>query len=91
MTVQNALLFLSVARADEVLRSDLRARQDDVGALFRLAGERGLDFDENDLQQAFRHDWALRALRERKAPVAVSDPPVSSARSTPARPTPSRS
>lgn len=91
MSVQNALLFVSVARADEVLRSDLRARQDDVGALFRLAGERGLNFDADDLQQAFRHDWALRALRERKAPVAVSDPPVSGVRSGPARPAPPQS
>lgn len=66
MTVQNALLFLTAARSDEVLRTELEVQRDDAGALYRLSRARGLEFDASDLQQAFRHDWALRALREGK-------------------------
>lgn len=66
MTVQSALLFLAAARRDAVLRSELIAQQDDAGVLFRLDRAYGLEFDASDLQQAFRHDWALRALRHGK-------------------------
>lgn len=64
MSVQNALLFLSAARSDVVLRTELELQRDEAGALCRLGGAHGLEFDARDLQQAFRHDWALRALRE---------------------------
>ncbi|MES1975995.1 MAG: Nif11-like leader peptide family natural product precursor [Pseudomonadota bacterium] len=67
MTVQNALLFLAATRRDEALRTELEAQQDDPGVLCRLGRARGLEFDASDLQQAFRHDWALRALREGKS------------------------
>lgn len=66
MTVQNALLFLATARRDAALRTELDAQQDEAGALCRLARARGLEFDPDELQQAFRHEWALRALREGK-------------------------
>lgn len=74
MTVQNALLFLAAARRDAELRNTLEARQDEAGVLRRLGRERGLEFDADDLQQAFRHDWALRALRDSKVARAVNGP-----------------
>ncbi len=66
MTVQNALLFLATARRDAALRNELDARRDDSGVLCRLGHARGLEFNLGELQQAFRHEWALRALREGK-------------------------
>ncbi len=66
MTVQNALMFLTAVRSDEALRTELEAQRHDAGALCRLGRACGLAFDARDLQQAFRHDWALRALREGK-------------------------
>jgi hypothetical protein len=66
MTVQNALLFLTAVRRDAALRAELALQRDDVGALCRLGRARGLEFDAAELQQAFRHDWALRALRAGK-------------------------
>lgn len=66
MTVQNALLFLATARRDAALRTELDAQRDEAGALCRLGLTRGLEFDLGELQQAFRHEWGLRALREGK-------------------------
>jgi hypothetical protein len=66
MTVQNALLFLATARRDAALRSELEAQRDECGVLYQLGHARGLEFDLGELQQAFRHEWALRALREGK-------------------------
>jgi hypothetical protein len=74
MTIQNALLFLAAVRRDAELRNAIGERQDETGALCSLGRDRGLAFDANDLQQAFRHDWALRALREGKVARAVNDP-----------------
>jgi len=64
MTVQNALLFLAAARRHAALRSELDAQRDEAGALCRLGSAHGLEFDLEELQLAFRHEWALRALRE---------------------------
>ncbi|MFP5456028.1 Nif11-like leader peptide family natural product precursor [Rhizorhabdus sp.] len=91
MTVQNALLFLAAARQDGVIRSCLAAQQDNPGVLCSLAREHGLDFGADELQQAFRHDWALRALRESRTSAVVSELPVPTVRCGQARPEPSRS
>jgi len=68
--MQNAMLFLNAVRRDAALRSALQSRQDDVGLedLSRLGRAHGLVFSAHDLRDAFRHEWALRALlRRRKA------------------------
>lgn len=72
MSVQQALLFLNAVRKDEALRSGLSARQDDIGLddLLVIARDRGFSFDTPDLREAFRHDWALRALRRQNGDVA---------------------
>lgn len=68
MSVQQALLFLNALRRDETLRSALMARQDEIGLddLLAMGTARGLVFDIPNLREAFRHDWALRALRRKR-------------------------
>lgn len=68
MSVQNALLFLATARCNTALRSALQARRDETEVLFRLGRENDFSFGAGDLQQAFRHEWALRALGGKQRP-----------------------
>lgn len=77
MSVQNAMLFLAAARSNTSLRSALQAQQDDAEVLCRLGKQYDLSFGADDLQQAFRHEWALRALRLANAPRGFSEPPIS--------------
>lgn len=60
--MQNALLFLADARRDGALRCELEQQQDDAGVLCSLGRSYGYNFGLVDLQQAFGHQWALRAL-----------------------------
>lgn len=73
MSVQQALLFLCAIRQDEALRSALTVRQDQLGLddLVAIGRVRGLVFDAPGLREAFRHDWALRALRGKRDSVAA--------------------
>lgn len=75
MSVQQALLFLNAVRQDETLRSALSARQDEIGLddLRAMGAARGLVFDIPSLREAFRHDWALHALRRKRRGTAPSD------------------
>ncbi len=68
MSAQQALMFINLVRRDETLRLAMIARQDDLGLddVVAMGGEQGLSFDASNLRDAFRHDWALRALRSKR-------------------------
>lgn len=68
MSTQQALMFINLVRRDEALRSAMIARQDELGLdeVVAMGGAQGLSFDASNLREAFRHDWALRALRGKR-------------------------
>ena len=68
MSTQQALLFLRELRANETLRDELRARQDNahLSDIVVMGVACGFLFDIKNLQQAFAQDWACRMLREQR-------------------------
>ena len=68
MSTQQALLFLRELRANETLRAELRARQDNahLSDIVAMGVSYGFVFDIRSLQQAFAQDWAFRMLREQR-------------------------
>lgn len=72
MSAQQALMFINLVRHDEPLRSAMIARQDEIGLddVVAMGSARGLSFDISELREAFRHDWALRALRGKRGAMA---------------------
>ncbi len=65
MSTQQALMFINLVRRDETVRLAMISRQDEFGLddVIALGSAQGLSFDISHLREAFRHDWALRALR----------------------------
>lgn len=68
MSIQEALLFINSLRRDDVLRSALRDRVDEINldALIDIARTQGLKFTEDDFHHAFRLEWGMRALRNKQ-------------------------
>ncbi len=68
MSAQQALMFINLVRRDETLRLAMIARQDQLGLddVVAMGSAQGLSFDASSLREAFRHDWALRALRNKR-------------------------
>jgi hypothetical protein len=65
MSIQNALTFIRRAREDETLTVRLRSQGHnlDLQYVITLAAQGGLTFSEQELREAFSHDWAMRWLR----------------------------
>lgn len=64
MSLQNALQFIKRVREDETLKRRIEAlgRAADLEELAKLGAETGLTFTAEELQQAFKSDWAMRRL-----------------------------
>lgn len=64
MSLQNALQFIRRAREDEALKIRIQALggQADLEGLARIGAEAGMAFTVEELQEAFRQDWAMRWL-----------------------------
>jgi hypothetical protein len=69
VSVQAALKFIQHIRGDQELRDALGALGPEPGlALLLTAGRAaGFGFTEAELRQAFKHDWAMRRLRQSAA------------------------
>ena len=69
MSVQSALKFIQRLRGDQVLRDGLAALGPEPGMELLLTAGRaaGFMFTEVELRQAFKHDWAMRRLRQSAA------------------------
>ena len=69
MSVQSALKFIQHIRDDQELKEALAALGPEPGlALLLTAGRAaGFGFTEAELRQAFKHDWAMRRLRQSAA------------------------
>lgn len=67
MSVHDALRFMEAVRKNPALQEQVRSAHDHTGLeqLPRLGREVGLSFTVDDLRAAYRHDWAMRWLRER--------------------------
>ena len=62
MSVQAALQFIQEVGKSEALKDRIRAlgRDADAEALARIGTEAGYDFTAEELQAAFKRDWAAR-------------------------------
>lgn len=65
MSVQTALRFIQQARHDKALRRELAAPGDAVTLeqIIQIAAAAGFSFTAEELQQAHKHDWAMRWAR----------------------------
>lgn len=65
MSAQQALMFINLVRRDDALRLAMIDRQEELGLddVVAMGAQQRLSFDAASLREAFRHDWALRALR----------------------------
>ena len=73
MPTQDALDFIRALRSDPELREQLRrqAGDADLAAVIALGAETGHRFTREELEEAFRRDWAMRWLvRTRRAPAS---------------------
>jgi predicted ribosomally synthesized peptide with nif11-like leader len=80
VSVQSAFKFIQRLRGDQDLRDKFTALGPDGGLepLLQLAREAGFEFSEDELRQAFKHDWAMRRLRRSAASEAhgqAAEPP----------------
>ena len=80
MSVQKALLFINSLRRDDGFRSAIGDRVDEMNldTLIDIALAQGFMFTEDDFRQAFRLDWAMRALHNKRR--APAEPPSVNAR-----------
>ncbi|MDJ1168786.1 Nif11-like leader peptide family natural product precursor [Roseofilum sp. BLCC_M154] len=64
MSVQNALQFIQQFRADKQLKTLLLAtcKSPDLESFVNLGSNLGLHFTVAELEQAHKHDWAMRGL-----------------------------
>jgi predicted ribosomally synthesized peptide with nif11-like leader len=62
MSVQRALQFIRQVRTDPGLREQVHrlGHVDDLEAIVRIAAAAGFEQSAEDLQAAFKHDWAMR-------------------------------
>ena len=62
MSVQAALDFMGQIRKDESLSESVKNLNAEPGlrSIIDLAQTQGYMFSEEDLRQAFKHDWAMR-------------------------------
>jgi predicted ribosomally synthesized peptide with nif11-like leader len=62
MSVQAALRFIEKVGNDEALKDRIRAlgSDADLEAIARIGAEAGHDFTADELQAAFKRDWATR-------------------------------
>lgn len=67
MSIDHAMRFLDVVRTDAAVRQLLLERDEEPTAedLIEVAAGRGWHFDAKELQQAFRHTWAMRWMHAR--------------------------
>lgn len=83
MSVQAALRFIGQARQDDSLKKKVAALGHTAGLedLLALGAEAGLAFTGEELQRAFRHDWAMRWARYggAQAEDGKAPPPIVSA------------
>ncbi|GIV57116.1 Nif11-like leader peptide family natural product precursor [Rhodocaloribacter litoris] len=70
MPVQEALRFIQAVRREGALQASLRALDDpsDLDQVVRIGAGAGYDFSVEELQEAFRHDWAMRWLHVNRRP-----------------------
>ena len=68
MSEQDALRFLQDIRDDPSVREPIVARQAELTLddLVVLGATRNRHFTRADLEQAFRHDWAMRMMHARR-------------------------
>jgi len=64
MSIQRALHFIHAVRNDATLRSKVEALDPDARPehLVAIGRDAGFDFAPEDLQAAFKHDWAMRRV-----------------------------
>lgn len=64
MSLQQALEFLQSARVNPSVREVIEKGQEDLGPqdLVGLGASIGLEFSVNELNEAFRHHWAICSL-----------------------------
>jgi predicted ribosomally synthesized peptide with nif11-like leader len=64
MSLQNALQFIKRVREDETLKRRIEAlgRAAGLEELAQIGAEAGMTFTAEELQQAFKNDWAMRRL-----------------------------
>ena len=76
MSLQAALQWMQHVRGDEAQRQALRDLGDDVTSerLVALGAAAGFSFTAEELQQAHRHDWAMRWARYNKPRAAETAP-----------------
>jgi hypothetical protein len=64
MPIQDALLFIRTVRTDAELRDHLSDRVGDPfqtpRSVVEVGASRGLIFSYDELEEAFRQDWAMR-------------------------------
>ena len=62
MSVQTALDFISMIRAENKLRLRMEEfdSKDGLQSIIDLAEKEGFSISERDLREAFKHDWAMR-------------------------------
>lgn len=65
MSVQVALQFIQQVRKDESLKSQLQVLSGnvDLETLVKIGNEAGFTFTSQDLQNAYKQDWAMRWFR----------------------------
>lgn len=64
MSLQEAIQFIRQVRTDHALRDKIEAlgSEADLKSIARIGTEAGFAFTPEDLQAAFKHDWAMRWL-----------------------------
>jgi hypothetical protein len=69
VSIQSALKFIQHLRGDQGLKDALAPLGSEPGLELLLTAGRaaGFMFTEAELRQAFKHDWAMRRLRQSAA------------------------
>lgn len=64
MSLKHTLKFIRDVRADESLRTQLRALGNvgDLENIIHIGAQAGYDFTGEDLRTAFKQDWTMRWL-----------------------------
>ncbi len=75
MSVHDALRFIGEVRKSEALKEELRPLLGgaDLEQVCRIGVEAGFVFTTDELRAAYKHDWAMRWLRDRIREGASSD------------------
>ncbi len=62
MSLQAAVLFIQSAKQDTPLKDRIQSldKEADLEDLVQIGAEVGFDFTIEELQAAYKHDWAMR-------------------------------